>query len=307
MHFSRRFGAPRRGHATGVRSASAIALTIATSVTGLALASAPASAAAPLACTDTLYVADSSTGDIRPLNPATGAVGPAAYDGTPAGGTGNQLGRGPGWCVRDQHRRHQHHRVHRRQRRHDGDRRSPRSSAAGTVAGAIDPDERRSYYYGGYAGRRHLAVLGLRPGDEHDSTGPVANVTVPAAPGTNGDLAFDADGILYFVAASATEYRALHACAPSSRRRRRTPSPSFTATELTRTTGLPAASNGIAFASDGYLYLGRLNEVTKVNPIDGCHRRGRHATGRRRDVHRPRLLRRPEHADPCPSTCRLAA
>ena len=240
-------------------------LLVAAATTGLVFVAAPAQAAAPLACLNTLHIADNTSGDVRPVNPATGVVGAAAYDATPTAGTPNQLGvslggaRGINTNVTD---------IVEFTAASGTTTTAPKLTQSGVngVAGALDPKS-GLYYYGGYDSGDDNLVLWVYNPVTNTSTGPVARVTVPSPPGANGDLAFDGDGILYFVAASDTVtalYR-LNVVLPSAG-----PEQSFNAVELSRTTGLGGASNGIAFASDGYLYLGRGNTLTQVNPITGA-------------------------------------
>ncbi len=240
-------------------------LLVAAATTGLLFVAAPAQAAAPLGCMSTIYIADNSSGDVRPVNPTTGVVGAAAYDATPEGGSANQLGvslngaRGINTNGSD---------IVEYTAASGATTTAAKLTQAGVngVAGALDPKS-ALYYYGGYDSADDALLLWVYNPVSNTSTGPVARVTVPAAPGGNGDLAFDADGILYFVAASdsVTALYRLNVVLPASG-----PEQNLTAVEHSRATGLPAASNGIAFASDGYLYLGRTNALTQINPITGA-------------------------------------
>ena len=61
-------------------------LLVAAATTGMVFVAAPAQAAAPLSCLNTIYIADDTSGDVRSVNPATGVVGATAYDATPTVG-----------------------------------------------------------------------------------------------------------------------------------------------------------------------------------------------------------------------------
>ena len=233
-----------------------------------AVALAPAALAAPPAqCIDTLYIADNASGDVRPVDVTTGAVGAALYDATPSGTAvpnQNGIGRAGAYAINATPTE-----IVYRDLAADTTRVTPKQTEAGVnaVAGAVDPAS-GLYFYGGYNGSQ-LTLWTYDPDTDATSTSPVARIDVPAAPGGNGDLAFDSTGQLYFVAASASTTSLYRFDEDLPRSGPTQTFASSAVTTLTTTTGLSAASNGIAFASDGFLYLGTVGQITKVNPITG--------------------------------------
>jgi LPXTG-motif cell wall-anchored protein len=226
----------------------------------------PAAASAPANCLDTLYVTDTSTGNVRAVTTG-GVAGATLYDATPGTATTpNQLGIGDdgAYAINTSSAG-----IHEYTFATDTITTTTKQTAANVngIAGAINP-KNGYYYYGGYTNSASPLVLWAYNPATNTSVGPVASITVPTPPasGGNGDIAFGSDGTLYFVAASANTsnlYR-LDAQLPTT-----TPQQTFNATLLTSTSGLTAASNGIAFASDGYLYLGSSTTLQKVNPVTG--------------------------------------
>lgn len=264
-----------RSASTVISRSLAFLLVVAASFTGLALVSAPARAAASLSCLNTLYLTDNTSGDVKEVDPATGTVGPSAYDATPSGAAGNpnQFGIGPGGGTAI----NTHAGTIVEYDASSGTTTSvpkPTVPNVNSVAGAIDPKTQR-YYYGGYDSTDSTLRLWVYDPATNTATGPVARIAAPSLPGTNGDLAFDADGTLYFVASrgestvgaadAVTALYRLDATLPTSGSQQ-----DFSAVEIARTSGLDGASNGIAFASNGYLYLGRSNALSQVNPITGA-------------------------------------
>lgn len=230
---------------------------------------APAAAAPPLACQDAIYIADNTSGDVRKVDPATGAVDPTpVFDATPGTGAGvpNQLGVGPegryaiavnGTSIVEYDAA-------------SGTTTStPKQTEAGvnTVAGGIDLDS-GLFYYGGYNGAGDQITVWVYDPATNTSRGPVARVAVPGGPGGNGDLAFDKTGRMFLVNASATEsalYR-VDSAVPSTAGGT---VPTLTSTEIARGP-VTAAINGMTFGSDGYLYLGSATVLQKSNPITGA-------------------------------------
>lgn len=228
---------------------------------------APAAAAAPLACVNTLYFSNGAAGNVGQLDLTTGATAPAPVFATPAGaGTStNQLGIGAGGAIAI-----------------TGTTTSlveyePGASADGTVTfapktagvaqgtmGAINPAT-GLYYYGGYSGSV-VNLFVFDPATNSAPAGPVVSITTPNPPGGNGDIAFDKTGRLYLVSGSATQ-AALYAAdgtVPSSGT-----GTTLTSRELSRG-ATTVATNGIAFGSDGFLYLGGSTVLQKTNPITGA-------------------------------------
>lgn len=234
-------------------------------------AAAPASAAPNLDCQGAIYLTDSSTtaGDARILRVGLdGTVSTTSvYDPT-TGSTGNpnQLGIGLNGA-----------RVINTDRATNtivnynpatGSRTTLAAAAVGTygIAGAVNP-KNGLYYYGGYDSSQ--LVLYVYDPVANTTTGPVARVNTPNMPsgGTNGDIAFDNAGRLFYVSSSSSTvslYRLADALPTTG-----TSGTAFTATRLSTTSGLSSAVNGIAVGSDGFLYIGQSNQVRKVNAVTG--------------------------------------
>ncbi|WP_223623003.1 Ig-like domain-containing protein [Microbacterium sp. EST19A] len=231
------------------------------------VAPAPVAAAAPLACLNTLYFSNSTAANVGQLDLTTGTTSAAPVFATPAtaGTNTNQLGVGPGGTVAI-----------------TGTTTSlveyePTASAAGTTTvspkaagvgggtmGAVNPLT-GLYYYGAFSGAT-VNIYVFDPRTNSAPAGPVVSVTTANAPGGNGDMAFDKDGRLYLVSGSATQ-AALYVAegvVPTSGT-----GATLTSRELSRGT-TTVATNGIAFGSDGFLYLGGSTVLQKTNPITGA-------------------------------------
>ncbi|WP_435748314.1 Ig-like domain-containing protein [Microbacterium sp. PMB16] len=251
-----------RSRLTAVVAAGALFAAGLTTVT----VAAPAAAAAPLMCLNTLYFSNSAAGNVGQMNLTTGAVAPTPIFATPANsGTGtNQLGIGRAGSDAI-----------------TGTSTSiitytPGASAAGTTTvspkatgvgagtmGAVNPLT-GLYYYGGLTGAT-LNIYVYDPVTHTAPPGPVVSVPLTNPPGGNGDMAFDKTGRLYIVSGSATE-AALYVAngvVPTSGT-----GTTLTSNELSRG-ATTAATNGIAFGSDGFLYLGGGTVIQKTNPITG--------------------------------------
>ncbi|KJQ52849.1 Ig-like domain-containing protein [Microbacterium sp. SA39] len=227
---------------------------------------APAAAAAALECFDTVYFSTHSPGNVGKIDLATGTTTTPVFT-TPAdaGTATNQLGIGAGGSVAIA-----------------GTSTSvleyePEASADGTITvspktpgvaqgtmGAVNPLN-GLYYYGGYAGTT-VNIYVFDPATNTAPPGPVVSVSTVNAPGRNGDMAFDKAGRLYIVSGSAT-VAALYVAEgviPTSGT-----GTTLTSTELSRGS-TTVATNGIAFGSDGFLYLGGTTVLQKTNPITGA-------------------------------------
>lgn len=229
---------------------------------------APAAAAAPLQCLNTLYYT-SSAGTVRQVDLTTRTLVTAQpYAALPAGAgtTPNQIGIGADGSVA----------MH-------GTSTSivrytpaidqttvvakPSGVGSGTV-GAVNP-RTGLFYYGAYTGNT-LNLYVYNPATTTSTTGVVAAISVSNAPGANGDIAFDEAGRLYMVAGDGTSpfgvalYR-MNGTIPT------TPSgtpATFTSVEISRGNNT-GGTNGIAFASDGYLYISTGTSIRQLNPITG--------------------------------------
>lgn len=228
---------------------------------------APAAAAEPLACIDTLYFTNTAAGNVGRLDLATGTVAPTPVFTTPVGaGTGtNQLGIAAGGALAVTGTSTSVVRY------------SPGASAQGTTTftakpagvangtmGGINPLT-GLYYFGSYTGSTANFYV-YDPASGNPPVGPVVSVTVPNPPDTNGDIAFDKTGRLYLVAGGATEAAlyVVDGVIPTSGA-----GANLTARELSRG-ATTTSTNGIAFGSDGYLYLGGSTVLQKTNPITGA-------------------------------------
>lgn len=226
-----------------------------------------ASAAAPLACVDTLFASNNATGAVSQVAVNTGAISPAPVFTIPAGaGTNpNQLGISAAGALAI---------VGTTTSIVEYD---PAASAAGTTSftpkptgvtagtvGAINPAT-GLFYYGAFAGAT-LNLFVYDPATNTAPAGPVLSVQAANPPGNNGDIAFDKAGRLYFIASS-TNSAALYivnGVVPTSGTGTTLPS-----RELSRG-ATTAPSGGVAFGSDGFLYLGATTSLQKMNPITGA-------------------------------------
>ncbi|WP_210649865.1 Ig-like domain-containing protein, partial [Nocardioides sp. SYSU D00065] len=249
-------GISRAGHA-----AVAAAVVLSTGVVAAVGVASPAAAAPALDCVGALYLTDSADGRVLRLG-LDGSLGTTTvYDPTTGtAGDPNQLGIGAGGSPvinidRDSGRIVKY--VPGTEERTD-----VAARANGNIAGAINPAD-GLFYYGGYS-NGDLVLYSYDPATNTASSGAVAAIDVPNPPsnGTNGDITFDPAGNLYFVASSSSEF-ALYSFGG--------PAPvNGTATRLAGDDGLGnAAVNGIAFGSDGMLYLGQATQVRQANPITG--------------------------------------
>ena len=139
------------------------------------------------------------------------------------------------------------------------------AAAGGAAGGAVDPRS-GTFYAGAFQGS--TLVLSRYDPTTHESVGVAARVRVPGAPGHHGDLAFDAAGRLY-LAASSDDRAALYVTAVAL------PAPGSSAKAVSaeatkvRTSKVAGAVTGLAFASDGSLYVSTEHTVARLNPSTG--------------------------------------
>lgn len=241
---------------------------LASSLTVGAVTASPA-AAAPVVCVDSLYLINGAAGTVHPVDFA-GVVGPELYEGNPRGNpSANQLGIGKAgaYAVNATSSYIYEHDFGSGQTAETG-----KAGGAGTVAGAVSPVGAGYFYYGGYvadAGTTYLALFAYDAATNR-GLGEVARIGVPSPAGTNGDIAFASDGTLYYLNASSSSTAAhlyrFDLAVPTSG-----PSTTFRPSDSTQiATTSSSSANGIAFGSDGFLYLGNSSSLTKVNPITGA-------------------------------------
>jgi uncharacterized repeat protein (TIGR01451 family) len=246
------------------RAVLATAVVLSTGVAGVVGVASPAAAAPALDCTDALYLTDNSNdGRVLRLGLDGSLDTTSLYDPT-TGSTGNpnQLGIGPGGTQVINTDRTSNRIVRYVLGTEERTDVAAPGLPANGIAGAINPAD-GLYYYGGYSGS-DLLLYSFDPVAGTTSAGPVATIATPDQPtgGTNGDITFDPAGNLYYVASSGTDFALYSFGGPAPA--------NGTATRLAGDTGLGgAAVNGIAFGSDGFLYLGQASQVSQVNPITG--------------------------------------
>ncbi|NBH06482.1 WD40 repeat domain-containing protein [Amycolatopsis sp. SID8362] len=129
--------------------------------------------------------------------------------------------------------------------------------------GAVNP-RNGFYYYGGFSGTT-LKVYGFDP-NTGTSLGLVAQGTVPTD-GGSGDWAFDQQGKLYVVggANGANSVFVVNEEIPTAG-----PAKPITGSRITSISTPGQALNGIAFASDGFLYLASGTTLYRANPSTGA-------------------------------------
>lgn len=221
-----------------------------------ATGAAPADASARLGCDHDAVYALAADGTVRRVQADTGAVDASVA--VQAGGRGGYGGLGvtsSGRAVDDEGSTVVEHgrsttRVRIGQPLPD------------TGAGAVDPTT-GTYY----AGRFHGSTLELRGVDlaARRMFPGTTEVTLPGAPGDDGDFAFDAAGRLYVVASSAHR-AALYVTATLPARG--SAATTTTGTRI-RTAGVTGPVTGVAFASDAHLYLATAHAIQRVDPVTG--------------------------------------
>ncbi len=148
------------------------------------------------------------------------------------------------------------------------------------VAGAVDPANNLFYYAtftGVGTGGASLFAFNITT-DKPVGSGPIATFNLPGTgtAGQNGDLAFDNAGNLYYLngqSANNSFVSVIPAANVPSTAPSGTP-PSLTGTQISSFASGGNAYNGIAYDSDGYLYLeytsGNSTYIKKINPNTGA-------------------------------------
>ncbi|MCT2108119.1 hypothetical protein M3E10_17180, partial [Dietzia cinnamea] len=140
-----------------------------------------------------------------------------------------------------------------------------KSPVAPSTHGAINPAN-GWFYYGGLGDSNDTLTLhGYNPATPAVAPVKVMTVNLPGSKGRNGDLAFDAGGNMYVVAASNAEGGIWSVDGPMPT----TGSVTVTGTQVTALTPQFASANSIAFGPDGYLYVGSSAFLRQVDPSNG--------------------------------------
>ena len=132
--------------------------------------------------------------------------------------------------------------------------------------GAVNP-QNGFYYYGGFNGST-VQIYGFNT-QTNTSIGLVAQGAIPTG-GGNGDWAFDQQGRLYVVggASGSNIVSVVDQAIPTTTQ---TTPLAVTGTRLTTiNSATDQAINGIAFASDGFLYLGSGQTLYRADPVTGA-------------------------------------
>lgn len=217
-----------------------------------------AAAAGTLSC-DVLYSVDNNTSNAQQIDPATGKATPA-FELKPSGSNHNQLGIGAGGAYA----------IYT-----SGDKIYKYDAASGTTSNGVDKPSGFStthgavnpadglYYFGGATD--HGFKFGVYNPKANEATNAVINVKVDKKPGDNGDLAFDAKGNMYIVAASDSKgvVYSVPGPMPTSGKTQ------LEGTAVTQVTDAFNASNSIAFGPNGYLFVGSSDHLYRVDPSSG--------------------------------------
>ena len=147
----------------------------------------------------------------------------------------------------------------------------PTTSLTTITHGAVNP-RTGVYYFGGLNGTA-LSIYGFDT-VTGQSLGQVGTATLAAAPGGNGDLAFDTQGNLYVVAASttaATVYVVTTPLATTGTNANATLVSKSVITYTGTAAGNTPLANGIAFGAQGdrRLYLTNTSSIRTINPVTG--------------------------------------
>lgn len=134
--------------------------------------------------------------------------------------------------------------------------------------GGIDPKSGR-YWYGGVVTNSTTAFTFTSYDPvTHTNSGKVVSVTAEGSAGTNGDLAFDGQGNMYFVKSSSSSAQIYRVDAADLNR---PGTATVTAVKVGPAITIGTALNSMAFGDDSYLYIAGsgTNAFLKVDPITG--------------------------------------
>ncbi|GAB2654573.1 hypothetical protein GCM10027068_38280 [Prescottella soli] len=223
-----------------------------------------AAAAGNLRC-DVLYSVDNNAGKAKQIDPATGTA-TDAFDVLPSGDTRhNQLGIGPGGAyaiyTSGDGNIYKYDAA-------SGKTTSTARDKGVTVDthGAINPAN-GLFYYGGKDNNADSFTFGAYDPVNNKSLGVVLKVNFDkktTVPGGNGDIAFDAKGNLFIVAAG-DKGRIYSVAAPMPTSSVQT----LTGKAITEESSSFKKSNSIAFGPNGYLFVGGGGSLLKVDPGTG--------------------------------------
>ncbi|WP_280759079.1 DUF7507 domain-containing protein [Prescottella agglutinans] len=224
-----------------------------------------AAAAGNLRC-DVLYSVDNNAGKAKQIDPATG-VATDAFDVLPSGNTRhNQLGIGPGGAyaiyTSGDGKIYKYDAAKAKTDSTDRDK-----NVKVDTHGAINPAN-GLYYYGGKDDGADSFTFGAYDPVQNKSLGVVLKVTLEKGvklPGGNGDMAFDAQGNLFIVAAGDSKGRIYSVQGPMPTSSLKT----LTGKAVTDESSAFKLSNSIAFGPNGFLFVGGGGSLLKVDPGTG--------------------------------------
>ncbi|MGO4203127.1 hypothetical protein AB4Z09_15535 [Rhodococcus sp. TAF43] len=223
-----------------------------------------AAAAENLRC-DVLYSVNNGANKAKWVDPVTGNA-TDAFELKPKDSDHNQLGIGPGGTyaiyTSGDGKIYKYDAANGTTSSTDRD-----SKVAKTTHGAINPAN-GLYYYGGKDDRADSFTFGAYDPANNTSLDVVLKVTFDkktTVPGGNGDLAFDANGNLFIVAAGDEKGRIYSVPGPMPTSSLKT----LTGKAITDESKAFRKSNSIAFGPNGYLFVGGGGSLLKVDPSTG--------------------------------------
>lgn len=139
----------------------------------------------------------------------------------------------------------------------------PNSPSVANQMGGVDPKSGK-FFFGGLSSGSTFTFTSYDP-DTNTVSSNVTSVTAPNPPGTNGDLAFDRQGNLYFISSSASTAQLYRVNAEDLG------GGATTATAVGPAITPAAALTSLAFGDDGYIYIAgsSANTFLQVNPVTG--------------------------------------